>query len=130
MQFDRDKQAVRFVGALAATIGGLLLTLTMLGTLFALLNYHGANVARGAATFFLALIMSSTLMGCGAQMSSLKLHAGSDSDQLRLLWSALFVMMILCLIGSVYLLQPLVGLAGLMLIALVAIRRSVIRLTT
>jgi hypothetical protein len=130
MQFERDQQAVRFVGALATTIGGLIMILTFLITFLSLLNYHGASVIHGAATFFLSLVMASTLMGCGTQMSSLHLHGGSDTEQLRLLWTALCVMMVLCLIGGAYLMPPLVGLSGVILLALVAIRGAIIRLTS
>jgi hypothetical protein len=129
----RDIDNVRVVGVLALILGVALFVLTGLVTLFLVLSITGeqsGNVARGALGVALALIMASSLSALGGELARLRPDFMRDTENLRLVWTALVVMMVFCGLVGLWLVQPLSALAALMLFALFAIRGSVIRLTS
>jgi hypothetical protein len=129
----RDIDNVRLVGVLALTIGILLFILTAIVTLFLLIASPGADegaIARGALGVGLALVMASSLSALGGQMQRLRPDFMHDPENLRLVWTALVIMMVFCGLAALWLVPPLTGLATLVLIGLIAIRGAVIRLTS
>jgi hypothetical protein len=130
---DRDIKSIRFVGTLAFGLGVLLLLLTFLAVLLALFAGITATLAgleRGAGTAALGLVMSSSLMGCGAQLQRAGRLTSIDIENIRLIWTGLFLAMLICGIASIWLVPPLVGLCGLILFALIMVRSAVIRLSS
>jgi hypothetical protein len=128
----RDINNVRFVGVLALTMGVVLFVLTALTTLFLLFastTANGGTVEHGALGVALSLVMASTLSSLGGQMQRLRPDFMNDPENLRLVWTALVVMMVIFGLAGLWLVPPLSGLAILMLFALFGIRGSVIRLT-
>jgi len=118
----RDINNVRFVGILALTMGVVLFVLTALATLFLLIagsTVDGGAVARGTLGVALALVMASSLSGLGGELQRLRPDFMHDPDNLRLVWTALVVMMALCGVAGLWLVPPLTGLAALMLFAAV-----------
>lgn len=129
----RDIDNVRLVGVLALTMGVVMFMLTALVTLFLLFAITGSgegSVARGALGVALALVMASSLSGLGGEMQKLRPDFIHDPENLRLVWTALVVMMVFCGLAGLWLVPPLSGLAVLILFALFAVRGSVIRLTS
>jgi succinate dehydrogenase hydrophobic anchor subunit len=129
--YNRDIQSIRIVGGLALGIGLVLFFLTALGALFALfagISSDPARFARGVAAVVLGLLMATTLIGCGSDLQRIKPDAGG-LENLRLVWTALFLMMLICAIASAYVIPPLSLLALIMLLLTWAIRPAVIHLT-
>lgn len=129
----RDIDNVRFVGILSLIMGVVLFILTGLVTLFLLLSAAGTSgggVVRGALAVALALVMASSLSGLGGELQRLRSDFMHDPENLRRVWTALVIMMVLCGVAGLWLLPPLSALAALLLFALFGIRGAVIRLTS
>ncbi|MDB5178715.1 MAG: hypothetical protein JWN01_658 [Patescibacteria group bacterium] len=129
---DRDIQQVRIIGTLIAGIGLILMLLTGLTTLFVLFGgaaaTAGNGIVRGGLTILLAFIMSFSLTSCGAEIQRVKLST-ANIENLRLVWTALIILMALSLGAGLWLAQPLAFLAALVLLTLFSIRGAIIRLT-
>jgi hypothetical protein len=129
---DRDIQQVRIIGTLIAGIGLILMLLTGLTTLFVLFGgaaaTAGNGIVRGGLTILLAFIMSFSLISCGAEIQRVKLST-ANIENLRLVWTALIILMALSLGAGLWLAQPLAFLAALVLLTLFSIRGAIIRLT-
>lgn len=130
---NRDLQDVRLVGTLTLLLGVVLFALT--GFTALLLLYVGAS--SNAAGFFkgilgvlLALVMAATLCGLGGQMQHIRTGFAHELENLRLVWTSMVLMMVVCGAAAIWLVPPLFGLAALVLLAMLAIRGAVIRLTT
>ncbi len=129
---DRDLSDVRLVGTGAFVLGTVLLLLTIV-TAFLLLLAGAVNVNsnlfRGLLTLMVAIIMAVSLIGCGGAMRTIRLGNTSDMENLRLIWTSLVLIMLICGIGSLWLLPPLADVAALVLLGLFAVRGAVIRIT-
>jgi len=129
---DRDLQDVRLVGTLALLLGVVLFVLTGLLTMLLLYANAASNTAdffKGALSVLLALVMGATLSGLGGQMQHVRTGYAHELENLRLVWTAMVLMMALCGTAAIWLIPPLFALAAIMLVALFGIRRAVIRLT-
>lgn len=129
MRQSSDRYKVQFVGGLAVAIGLVLLIVTIFGTLAALFTFQAKNALAAVATFFLCLILSSSYLGLGTKLTRLKYITAADIETLRLSWTSLVLLSVIGAICAFWLLQPLVGICGLMIIVLFAIRGAVIRLS-
>lgn len=130
---DRDLQDVRFVGTLALILGVVMFVLTGLTALLLLLASTTASTGdflKGALGVLLALVMAASLSGLGGQMQRVRTGFAHELENLRLVWTALVLMMGLCGTAAIWLVPPLFGVAALVLLALLAVRGAVIRLTT
>jgi hypothetical protein len=130
---NRDIQSIRLVGTLAFGLGVVLLPLTFLAIVLALFSGITATLgglAKGAAAGALGLVMSSSMMGCGAHLQRVGRLTSVDIENVRLIWTALFIVMLIGGVASFWLAPPLVGLSALVLVALLAVRSAVIRLSS
>ena len=132
MHPQRDIQSVRFVGTLSLVLGMVLLTLTLLAGLFAL--FAGAGTDQGliihwAATFIVALVMASTMMGCGAQLQRARHHGWTDVENIRMVWTSEVIVMTIGVVLSINSVPPLAWVGILMLVLLFTIRGAIIRLS-
>lgn len=126
---ERDKTKIRFVGALSVGCGTIMLVLDFFVTLFRLVSGPGYSYAQTGISFILMLIVASTLMSCGTQLTRLRLYTSNDVQVMRLNWTALVIVMV---VGGLiaYATAPTVAyVCALEIIALFAIRGSVIRLS-
>lgn len=127
---ERDKRKIRFVGALSLGVGFVTLVLSAVGTLFTLLGGDLTGQAyRTLVAFVVMLVMSSCLMGCGAQLARLRLYTGIDIQTMRLTWSGLLIVMVIGGGVSIWVVRPMAELALLIILLLLAIRPAVIRLS-
>jgi len=130
---DRDLQDVRLVGTLCLILGIVLFVLTAITTL--LLLYASASSSssaflQGMLGVLLALVMGASLSGLGGQMQHIRTGFAHELENLRLVWTSLVLMMVACGAAAIWLVPPLFALALLVLLALLAVRGAVIRLTT
>jgi hypothetical protein len=130
MRPERDKQIVRTVGSLITGIGAMLLLVTGLATLFALSAIPTGNIIPGLVALALALVMASTLMSCGTQLMRLRLLTHEEIHTMRLCWTALLLVMVFGGILAFWIVPPLGLIAAFMVLALLAIRPAVIRLSS
>jgi hypothetical protein len=129
---DRDLSDVRLVGTGVFVVGTILLLLTILTAFLMLLSTPiqvNNKLFQGLLTIMIAIIMAVTQIGCGGAMRTFRPGNTSDLENLRLVWTALALMMLVCGIGSLWLLPPLTDVAALVLLGLFAVRGAVIRLT-
>lgn len=132
MHPERDIQSVRFVGTLSMVLGMVLLTLTLLAALFALFSGGGTdqgNVLHWAILFVVALVMASTMMGCGAQLQRARHHGWADIENIRMVWTSEVIVMTLGIIFSLNTVAALAWIGILMLFLLFTIRGAIIRLS-
>ena len=132
MHPERDIRSVRFVGSLSMGIGMVLLILTLVGALFALFSGGSTDPAaftRGIYIFIVALVMASTMLGCGAQLQSARYYGWSDIENIRMIWTSEVIVMALGSLASLWLVPPLAWLGGFILFALFTVRGAIIRLT-
>jgi len=130
---DRDLSDIRLVGTLGFVVGALLMVLTILAVF--LLLIAGATTAtglklHGLLSIMLALIMALALTGCGGAMRTVRTGNRADLENLRLVWTALVLVMVISIPAGFWLVQPLADLAVLMLLSLIAVRGAVIRITS
>lgn len=129
MRQSSDRYKINFVGGLAVALGLVLLLLTGFAAILTLFtNYTGGSLT-GFLSFGLCLVISSSYLGIGAKLTSLKYITSADIETLRLSWTALFLVSALGAFVAYFLLPPLVGVCVLMLVVLIAIRGAVIRLS-
>lgn len=130
---NRDLSDIRIVGTIGFVIGALLMLLTILAAFLLLVagatSTSGLNL-HGALSVMLALIMALALVGCGGAMRTIRPGNTADLENLRLVWTALVLVMAAAVPAGFWLIQPLADLAILMLLALFVIRGAVIRITT
>jgi hypothetical protein len=129
---DRDIQAIRLVGSLAVGLGAVLLVLTILTALFLLFTGGSTDLgvfARGAIAVMVAIIMATTLIGCGTTLARTQTYS-HDADALRLNWTALFAMMLLTGVANLCLVPQLSIAAGFIMLGLLLIRGPIIDLTS
>lgn len=132
MHPQRDIQSVRFVGGLSLVLGMVLLILTLLAALFALFNGGGTdqgNVVHWAVIFVVALVMASTMMGCGAQLQRARNVGWTDVENIRMVWTSEVIVMVLGIVLSINNVPPLAWTGGLMLFLLFTVRGAIIRLS-
>jgi hypothetical protein len=131
MQYERDKQKVRVVGGLAVGIGAILMILTIFITLFELLASAGrGDVVRGFGAFAIGLVMASTMMGAGGQLTRLRYYAADDVYNMRMAWTGLLLVMLLGGILAIWFIPPLTSLAAFIIFLLMIVRPAVIRLSS
>ena|SRR6266404_2096291 len=130
MQYQRDKALVRTVGGLALLLGAILMIVTIVITFVSLATGGGrGDLVHGAFAFALALVMSSTLMGCGAQFQRLTFYTAADVDNMRMAWTGLLIVLVLTGIPAYWVIPPLYQLALFCVVILIFIRGAVIRLS-
>ncbi|MDF2461660.1 MAG: hypothetical protein K0S68_1063 [Candidatus Saccharibacteria bacterium] len=132
MRRERDKHAVRTVGAICLGLGLILVPLTLLVTAASLLTTAGrtGDIARGFLAFVTPLIMGSTLLACGTQLQSLRLFTDQQITNMRMAWTGILLVMVAGGGVAVWANIPgLVYLAAFVLCLLIIIRPSVIRLS-
>jgi hypothetical protein len=76
-----------------------------------------------------SLITASTLIAAGLQLARLSLYSMADADNLRLIWTALVLILGGCSVGGYFLFPPLGTLGILMLLLVWTIRGPIIRTT-
>jgi hypothetical protein len=128
---ERDMQHIRLVGGFLLGIGLMQLLLTFFIALDGLFSDvpMGAAFDRGALGIFLSLLMASIMSSCAVQLQSLKSFSHAQIQNLRLVWTALVLLMILTGAAGLWLAPPLTTLAVLILLALFSIRGALIRLS-
>lgn len=132
MHPQRDIQSVRFVGSLSLVLGMVLLILTLLAALFALFAGAGTDqaiIVHWTATFIVALVMASTMMGCGAQLQRARHHGWADIENIRMVWTSEVIVMTLGVVFSINTVAALAWIGILMLFLLFTIRGAIIRLS-
>jgi hypothetical protein len=130
MQYDRDKQKIRLVGGLSLGLGVLLIILTIIITFIELLVSAGrGDLVRGAVAFAISVVMASTMMGCGTELTRLHVYAASDIYSMRMAWTGLLLVMALCGTLAIWFIPPLTPLAIFIVTLLVLVRPAVIRLS-
>jgi hypothetical protein len=130
--YDRDVNGIRLVGGLCVGIGLLLFLLTFVGSVYALFTNISANInayIRGIAAAVTSLLMSVTLIACGGELQRLRFYGRVNLENLRLVWAALVLMMVIFIIAGAYLIPPLAGVAFLVLLLVFTIRGAVSRVT-
>lgn len=133
MHPQRDIQSVRFVGSLSLVLGMVLLILTLLAALFALFNGGGSDqaiITHWAVIFIVALVMASTMMGCGAQLQRARYYGWTDVENIRMIWTSEVIVMTIGTLLSFNVVPPLAWTGGLMLFLLFTIRGAIIRLSS
>jgi hypothetical protein len=130
---ERDMQSIRLVGSLLLGIGLIQLILTLLVALFGLFAGISTNLGaftRGIIAVALSALMASITSSCAIQMQQFKTYTQSNIQNIRLVWTALILVLIVIAIASAFLAAPLTSLAILMLLALFTIRPAIIRLSS
>jgi integral membrane sensor domain MASE1 len=130
--YDRDTNNVRVVGGVIVGLGVVLFLLTFLGIIvyvFARLSTNPAAIFEGLLPAILCLLMSITMVACGTQFQRVNFRWRTDLENLRLVWAALFIAMLISAVAGSILLPPLTGLAATVLFLIWAIRGAIIRLT-
>jgi hypothetical protein len=130
MSHSSDRYKINFVGGLAVALGLVLMLLTIFAAILTVFSYSTGGALKGALSFGLCLVIASGYLGIGTKLTRLKYYTAADIETLRLSWTALLLLSVLGAVLAYYLLQPLVGVCALMIVVLVAIRRSVIRLSS
>ena len=129
----RDLTAIRLVGTFALLAGTMLMLFTIVTGFLLLLTTTSSTASsilfRGLGIGLLAIVMALALIGCGGTMRRLRPGLGADRENLRLIWTTLFIVMLLCVPAAIWLAPPLADLAALILAALWIVRGAVIRLT-
>ncbi len=126
---ERDKMKIRIAGAISLGMGFVLLLLTLFTTLFALFSGPSANYGRALLAFGLTLIIASTLMSCGTQLTRLRLYTGIDVQSMRLNWTALLLVMVIGGLISFWLMPEISDVCVIEIIVLLTVRGAVIRLS-
>ena len=132
-RLERDIQAIRAVGTLILGVGLIQLFLTGLLALFGLFSLVPSSSAPFLQTvlgILLSLVMASIMSSCGIQLQRLRHYSESGVQEVRLVWTALVIVMALGAIAGLWIEPPLTSLAVLTLIALFAIRPAIIRLSS
>ena len=129
MSPERDKTKVRLAGALTLGIGIVMMLLTLFTTLFALFSGPTANYPRAVIAFGLLLILASTLMSCGMQLTRLRLYTTADIQTLRLNWTALVLVMVIGGLVSFWVFPQISDVCVVELVVLFSIRGAIIRLS-
>jgi len=129
MSPERDKTKVRLAGALTLGIGIVMMLLTLFTTLFALFSGPTANYPRAVLAFGLLLILASTLMSCGMQLTRLRLYTTADIQTLRLNWTALVLVMVIGGLVSFWVFPQISDVCVVELVVLFSIRGAIIRLS-
>src|SRR5580704_8740331 len=96
---DRDLSDVRLVGTGVFILGAVLLLLTLLTGFLMLIAAPiqvGNMLIHGLLTIMVAIIMAVTQIGCGGAMRTIRLGNTSDMENLRLIWTSLVLIMIVC----------------------------------
>ncbi|GEM_PF-2506211 len=132
-QYENDLRFIKAVGLAIAVLGAILLILSIAMGLLAVLRVtpNGFNtftyttIAQG----ILALIMSFSMIACGAELAHPDLLIDSGRETLRLNWAALFGFMVVTWLAGFWLMPALGGLSIVIMLLLITIRGSVIRVS-
>jgi hypothetical protein len=130
---ERDIQAVRVAGSVLLGVGLIQLLLTMFVALFGLfsgLSSGTANFAKGLLAVALSLTMASIMSSCAIQMQNLRSYTQSQIQTVRIVWTSLVLVMVLCGLAGLWVLPTLTTLAVLVILILFTIRRPIIRLSS
>lgn len=129
---ESDVQHIRLVGGFLLGVGLIQLMLTFLIILYGLFSDIAANVpafAKGAAAVALSLIMASVMSSCAVQMQRIKVLTSSQIQNIRLVWTALVLLMAVSGIIALWFAPPLTTLSVIVLLALFTARAPIIRLS-
>ncbi len=133
VKYDNDLRLIKAVGLAIAAFGIILLILSTTTVALALLRMTPTTTATYTYTsvvqVILALVMSFTMIACGAQLAHPEPLIVGGLETLRLNWAALFGFMIVTWLAGFWLIPVLGGLSLVILLLLVVIRPSVIRLS-
>ena len=129
---ERDIQSISIVGTVLLGLGLVQLLLTMFVALFGLFAglASGSNFTKGLLAVALSLLMASTMSSCAIQLQNLKTYSQSQIQSVRLVWTALVLVMALCGIAALWIIPTLTTLAILVILALFTIRPAIIRLSS
>jgi hypothetical protein len=127
-----DIHSIRFVGGLIFGLGLVQMVLTLLVSLIAL--FGGATSSMGQLGHQLiivgyALAMALAMIACGQQLHQANPRTASGVEDLRFIWAALLVVLILCCLAGAWLMPALGALAGGLVVGLFVIRGAIIRLS-
>lgn len=130
----RDFTYIKLLGNLVFGLGTMLLLLTLATVGYALIHMSANPGGRFSMPILgelgLALVMSFAATGCGSQLRRVEVLATTDPELLRLNWTALFTIMVVCAVIGGSLLPILALIAIFILIILIAIRNPLIRVTS
>lgn len=129
---ERDMQHIRVVGSFLMGVGLIQLVLTFVVALYGLFSGIGADVsafAKGAFAVVLSLLMASIMSGCAVQLQRISGFTHSQVQNIRLVWTALVLVMAAAGIAALWVAPPLTTLAVLVLLALFTARGPIIRLS-
>jgi len=133
VKYDNDLWLIKAVGLAIAALGIILLMLSITTVALALLRVAPTTATTftytSVAQVILALVMSLSMIACGAELAHPEPLIVGGLDTLRLNWAALFGFMIVTWLAGFWLLPVLGGLSLVILLLLVVIRPSVIRIS-
>jgi hypothetical protein len=130
---ERDIQHIRLVGGFLFGVGIIQLILTfvvLLWGLFAGIASDVPSFVKGATAVALSLIMASVMSSCAIQMQRIKGLTSAQIQNIRLVWTALVLLMAASGILALWVAPPLTTLSVLVLLALFTARGPIIRLSS
>jgi hypothetical protein len=130
---ERDMQSIRLVGTVLLGVGLIQLILTLFVALFGLFAGISTNISsfsRGLIGVAVSIVMASIISACAVQMQQLRSITASKIQSLRLVWTALVLVLALAAVASIWVAPSLTALAVLMELALFTIRPAIIRLSS
>ena len=133
IRYDNDLRFVKAVGLAIAAIGAILLILSIAIGILSVLRvtptgfdtFTFATIAQG----ILALVMSFSMVACGAELAHPDPLLASGRETLRLNWAALFGFMTVTWLVGFWLIPALGVLSLVIMLLLVTIRAAVIRIS-
>lgn len=133
IRYDNDLKFIKAVGLAIAVLGVILLLLSITIGALALLRVTPAGFGTFTYTTIaqgvLALIMSFSMVACGAELAHPDPLLASGREALRLNWAALFGFMTVTWLAGFWLIPALGVLSLVIMLLLVTVRASIIRIS-
>ena len=133
MQYENDIRFIKAVGLAISALGIMLLLITLAIGILALLRVTPSGFATftyaSIASGILALIMSFSMIACGAQLAHPDPVIDTGRENLRLNWAALFGFMTITWLAGFWLIPALGVLSLIIMLLLLTVRTSIIRNT-
>src|SRR5664279_1861297 len=93
---DKDIRNIRLVGSLCIGLGAVMFLLTGVLTiiiLFSATTADSIHLLDGGIILMTTLIASSTLVACGAQLEHIRPYSRDGIENMRMIWTSLFIVM-------------------------------------
>jgi hypothetical protein len=130
---ERDMQSIRLVGTLLLGVGLIQLALTCVVALFGLFAGISTNIgsfSKGLIGVAVSVVMASIISSCAVQLQQLHSFSASKIQSIRLVWTALVLVLALAAIAAAWIAPTLTTLAIVLELALFTIRPAIIRLSS